>query len=108
MKLFRSRVTPPCFNSAMTNVMSIAASGMQSAMRSFGDAAAAVVSAGFPTAPAAAATTSGMLNAPPVAALGDLAEPMVDALQAANAFRANLAVFQIGQQMSRAMLDSTA
>ena len=92
----------------MTNVMSIAVSGMQSAMRGFSAAAADVVAAGFPVSPAAAPTASGALNAPSLSAFGDLAAPMVDALQAANSFRASLAVFQAGEQMVKTALDTLA
>ena len=90
--------------------MSIAASGMQSALRAFGASAAEVTQAVLPpqTVQSPAATVAGTLNAPPTAAGGDLAAAVVDSLQAANAFRANLAVFRTAQQMSKTLLDTIA
>jgi hypothetical protein len=92
----------------MSNVMSIAASGMQSALRAFGASAAEVTQAALPpqTVQAPAPAVAGTLNAPPAG--GDLAAAVVDSLQAANAFRANLAVFRTAQQMSKTLLDTLA
>lgn len=92
----------------MSNAMSIAASGMQSALRAFGASATEVTQAALPpqTVQPAAATVAGTLNTPSVAPGGDLAAAVVDSLQAANAFRANLAVFRTAQQMSKTLLDT--
>lgn len=91
----------------MTNVMAIAASGMRSAERAFGAAAAHLVSAGFPTE-AASPIRSGRLNGPSLSGFGDLATPMVDAMQAANSFRASLALFRVGERMTKTAIDALA
>ena len=91
-------------------VMSIAASGMQSAMQSFGASAANIVAADLPapTQPAAPPTAMGMLNVPQLGGTGDIAGDVVNALEAANSFRANLAVFQTGAAMFKSLIDTVA
>jgi hypothetical protein len=91
----------------MTNVMAIAVCGMQSAQRAFGAAATNVVAAGLPAATAISPATSRPLNAPAPLA-GDLAAPMIGALQAANSFRASLALFRAGERMIKTTIDTLA
>ena len=87
----------------MMDVLSIAASGMQSAMCSFGDSAANIVAAEIPAPPAPAIVSTVM--AVPQA---DIAGDVVGALEAANSFRANLALFRTGAAMFKSLLDTVA
>jgi len=88
------------------DAMSIATSGMQSAMRSFGASAANIV-ADFPPAPVqsgAAPIVSTVMTVPQADMSGDV----VGALESVNSFRANLAVFRTGAAMFKSLLDTVA
>jgi len=95
----------------MTDVTAIAASGLQSSARAFESYAAAVVQDGLtaPSPPAPQAITyQPVTTAPSLALAPDMPTAMVGAMEAANSFRANLAVFRTGARMFRALLDIVA
>ena len=87
--------------------MPITAAGMTAATRSFDVAAANVVSAGLSTPPASPLVYSG-LNVPAIPLQSDLAGAMVDALQVANFYRANLVSFRVRTRIFKSLLDTVA
>ena len=97
----------------MNDAMTIAASGMQAAMRAFTTHAANVVNADAPAASQSAA--GGNVYQPTTIVQGqipipnsDSATEIVGTIQAANSFRADLAVFQTSARMFKSLLDTLA